>query len=101
MPITSIDGSHRRDAAHPGQDILGDTKIRYAKEGEEGLTIDFGQPFQRLTMVESILKFNPDVTKDDLATLRSATAVAKRSAHRADEGWELGHVITAIFRRDR
>ena len=29
------------------QDILGDTKIRYAKEGEEGLTIDFGQPFQR------------------------------------------------------
>ncbi len=31
------------------QDILGDTKIRYAKEGEEGLTIDFGQPFQRLS----------------------------------------------------
>ena len=79
------------------QDILGDTKIRYAKEGEEGLTIDFGQPFQRLTMVESILKFNPDVTKDDLATLESATAVAKRLHIELMKGWELGHVITAIF----
>ena len=79
------------------QDILGDTKIRYAKEGEEGLTIDFGQPFQRLSMVDSILKYNPDVTRDDLATLEKATAVAKRLHIELMKSWELGHVITAIF----
>ena len=79
------------------QDILGDTKIRYAKEGEEGLTIDFGQPFQRLTMVESILKYNPGVTRDDLATLEKATAVAKGLKIELMKSWELGHVITAIF----
>ena len=39
------------------QDIHGTTKIRYAKEGEEGIEIDFGQPFARMTMVESILKY--------------------------------------------
>jgi lysyl-tRNA synthetase class 2 len=79
------------------QDILGDTKIRYAKEGEEGLEIDFGQPFQRLSMVDSILKFNPDVTRDDLSTLEKATAVAKRLHIELMKSWELGHVITAIF----
>ncbi|MGL5030049.1 MAG: lysine--tRNA ligase [Aeromonas sp.] len=79
------------------QDILGDTKIHYAKEGEEGLTIDFGQPFQRLTMVDSILKFNADVTRDDLSTLEKAIAVAKRKNIDLMASWELGHVITAIF----
>ncbi len=79
------------------QDILGDTKIRYAKEGEEGLTIDFGQPFQRLSMVDSILKYNPGVTRDDLATLEKATAVAKGLKIELMKSWELGHIITAIF----
>lgn len=79
------------------QDILGDTKIRYAKEGEEGLTIDFGQPFQRLTMVDSILKYADGVTLEDLSTLESAKAVAKRLHIELMKGWELGHVITAIF----
>jgi lysyl-tRNA synthetase, class II len=79
------------------QDILGDTQIRYAKEGEEGLTIDFGQPFQRLTMVDSILKYAEGVTLEDLATLESAKAVAKRLHIELMKGWELGHVITAIF----
>ena len=78
-------------------DLMDLTDELLRKEGEEGLTIDFGQPFQRLTMVESILKFNPDVTKDDLATLESATAVAKRLHIELMKGWELGHVITAIF----
>ncbi|MGL6151884.1 MAG: amino acid--tRNA ligase-related protein, partial [Aeromonas sobria] len=79
------------------QDILGDTQIRYAKEGEEGLTIDFGQPFQRLTMVDSILKYADGVTREDLTTLESAKAVAKRLHIELMKGWELGHVITAIF----
>jgi len=79
------------------QDIHGTTKIRYAKEGEEGIEIDFGQPFVRMTMVESILKYGNDVKAEELTTLEGAIAVAKRHHVELMKSWELGHVITAIF----
>lgn len=78
-------------------DIHGTTTIRYAKEGEEGFEIDFGQPFARLTMVEAILKYGNDVKAEELTTLEGAIAVAKRHHVELMKSWELGHVITAIF----
>ena len=48
-------------------------------------------------MVDSILKYNLGVTRDDLATLEKATAVAKGLKIELMKSWELGHVITAIF----
>lgn len=79
------------------QDIHGTTRIRYAKDGEEGIEIDFGQPFVRMTMVESILKYGNDVKAEELTTLEGAIAVAKRHHVELMKSWELGHVITAIF----
>src|SRR5574344_122945 len=78
-------------------DIHGTTTIRYAKEGEEGFEIDFGQPFARLTMVEAILKYGNNVKAEELTTLEGAIAVAKRHHIELMKSWELGHVITAIF----
>ena len=78
-------------------DIHGTTTIRYAKEGEEGFEIDFGQPFARLTMVEAILKYGNDVKAEELTTLEGANAVAKRHHVELMKSWELGHIITAIF----
>lgn len=79
------------------QNLFGQTQLHYGKEGEPGLDLDFGQPFQRLTMVEAILKYGTNVKAEELTTLEGAKAVAKR--HNIDllPSWELGHVITAIF----
>src|SRR6266850_2420008 len=49
---------------------LGHTHVRYG-QGESLLDIDFSQPFQRLTMKESVARFAPaeEITDDNLVTL--------------------------------
>jgi lysyl-tRNA synthetase, class II len=50
-------------------DVIGSTTIRYGDE-----EYDFSQPFSRMTVKESILKFNPDLRAtmlDDVAQLRN------------------------------
>jgi len=49
---------------------LGHTHIRYG-QGDTTLDIDFSQPFQRLTMRESVARFAPDeeITDDNLVAL--------------------------------
>ena len=39
------------------EDIIGNSVVEY--QGEQ---YDFGKPFDRMTVVESILKFNPDLS---------------------------------------
>lgn len=51
------------------QDVIGSTRIRYGDE-----EYDFSKPFARMTVKESILKFNPDIKTamlDDTAQLRN------------------------------
>lgn len=49
---------------------LGHTHVRYGK-GDSTIDIDFSQPFQRLTMKESVARFAPDeeITDDNLVAL--------------------------------
>src|SRR5688572_21679049 len=49
---------------------LGHTHVRYG-QGESALDIDFSQPFQRLTMRESVARFAPDeeITDENLVRL--------------------------------
>ena len=49
---------------------LGHTHVRYGK-GDSAIDIDFSQPFQRLTMKESVARFAPDeeITDDTLVAL--------------------------------
>src|SRR5690606_13862243 len=47
----------RRLAEH----VLGSTVVEY-----QGQRFDFGQPFRRMTVVESILHFNPDISAAQL-----------------------------------
>ncbi len=79
------------------QDILGTTKIRYAKEGEEGFELDFGQPFQRLSMTDAILKYGPDIEPEDLLDLERALEICRTLEIQTHSSWGLGHAITAIF----
>jgi lysyl-tRNA synthetase class 2 len=72
--------------------LLGKTLITY--QGEE---YDFGAPFARMTVVESIHHYNPDIKKGELDTLESARAVAKRLGIAVKETFGLGRVQIEIF----
>ena len=82
---------------HLATAVLGDPVIRYGKEGEEPLIIDFSKPFARLTMREAILKYAKGITEDDLNDFDRACAYAKKIGIEIMKGWKLGHVFAAIF----
>ncbi|GHA08178.1 lysine--tRNA ligase [Oceanisphaera arctica] len=72
--------------------VLGSPEVKYGEE-----TFDFGKPFERLSMKNAILKYNPEVTLDQLATFESACEVAKDLKIKIEKSWGLGRVITEIF----
>jgi lysyl-tRNA synthetase class 2 len=72
--------------------ILGTTMVQY--QGDE---YDFGQPFARMTVVESILHYRKDISAESLATLESATAVAEKLGIKVKSTWGLGKVHIEIF----
>ena len=77
--------------------VLGTTKIHYGKEGEPGLDVDFAQPFERLTMKESIVKYGPGITMADLEDEAKAREWCQKLHIELNEGWTLGHYISALF----
>ncbi len=72
--------------------ILGNTMVSY--QGDE---YDFGKPFTRMTVCESILHYNSDLTAADIDTLESARATAKKLGIHIKESWGLGKVQIEIF----
>ncbi len=72
--------------------VLGSTDVPY-----QGKVFHFGEPFARLSVFDAILKYNPDITADDLNDLERARAIAKK-AGAAIKGYEgLGKLQTMIF----
>jgi lysyl-tRNA synthetase class 2 len=76
------------------RDLLGTTTVSY--QGEQ---YDFGKPFARLTVKESILRYNPDLKPADLESLPSARQVAERLGIPLKQGWGLGKVQIEIFEK--
>ncbi len=65
---------------------------------EDGTTtFDFGKPFDRVKLVDSISQYNSDITADELSTLEGATALAKRLHIDVKASWGLGKLQTEIF----
>ena len=84
------------------QEVLGDTRIvNTVGEGDEAETIeyDFGQPFRRMTVFESILHFNPEITAEQLSELESARRIAESLGIPLKETWGLGKVQIEIFEK--
>ena len=75
-------------------EILGSSSLAY-----QGETYDFGKPFDRMTVKESILRFNPDLSESDISDRDSAGAVAKRLGLQLKPGWGLGKVQIEIFEK--
>jgi lysyl-tRNA synthetase class 2 len=74
--------------------LLGGTDIVY-----QGTTYDLGQPFRRMTLVESILHYNPDITLAQLADRESAEAIARHLGIKVEAGDGLGKIQTEIFEK--
>jgi lysyl-tRNA synthetase class 2 len=83
------------------QKVLGTTTVvntRTLSDGEEEtIEYDFGKPFERLTVVDAILRYNPDIKAEQLADEASARQVAKDLGIHLKEGWGLGKVQIEIF----
>lgn len=73
-------------------DVLGSTEIHY-----QGKDYDFAKAFERLSMTDSILKYNPELSRDNIDTLEAATKVATDLGINVKESWGLGKVQTEIF----
>ncbi|MFW5443619.1 MAG: lysine--tRNA ligase [Methylococcaceae bacterium] len=76
------------------EDVVGNPVVTY--QGED---YDFGKPFDRMTVVESILHFNPDLTISDLDTRDAAVKVAENLNIPIKSGYGLGKVQIEIFEK--
>jgi lysyl-tRNA synthetase class 2 len=76
------------------QDVLGTTQVHY-----QGLDIDFAKPFTRMTVKESILHFNPELTVEQLDDIESARAIAKSLDIPLKASYGLGKVQIEIFEK--
>ena len=76
------------------QEILGTTTVHY--QGED---YDFGKPFERMTVKESILRFNPDIREAELEDLDQARAIARRLEIPLKDSYGLGKVQIEIFEK--
>jgi lysyl-tRNA synthetase class 2 len=76
------------------QQLLGGTEIMY-----QGQTYDLGQPFRRMTVLESILHYNPDIKAEDLAERENAARIAEGLGIKIADGDGLGKIQTEIFEK--
>ena len=72
-------------------DVCGSTKIYY-----QGDDFDFSKSFDRLSVFDSILKYNPQLNANDLSA-ESAKKTAKKLGIHLKDGWGLGRIQIEIF----
>jgi lysyl-tRNA synthetase, class II len=75
-------------------DVLGTTVVGY-----QGESYDFERPFTRMTVKESILHHNPDVSEADLDDPERARAVATRLGIPLKDNYGSGKVWIEIFEK--
>ncbi len=84
--------------------VLGTTKVistKPAKEGAEPETVeyDFSQPFIRLSIFDSILQYNPNLSAGDIDNIDSAKKVATDLGIPLKGLWGLGKIQIEIFEK--
>ncbi len=86
------------------QDVLGTTTIVNTVRNEEGEILetfeyDMAKPFQRLSVFDSILHYNDDITAEALADEHAARQIAERLDIDVKDSWGLGKVQIEIFEK--
>ncbi|TFH43158.1 MAG: lysine--tRNA ligase, partial [Lysobacterales bacterium] len=75
-------------------EVCGGERITY-----QGASIDFSKPFARMTVKESILQFNADITAEMLDDEASARKAATQLGIPLEDGFGLGKVWIEIFEK--
>lgn len=65
----------------------------------EGEQIDFATPFDRMTMRDAIIHYNPDLSAKALDDESSAAALAESLGIQLQSGWGLGKIQLEIFEK--
>jgi lysyl-tRNA synthetase, class II len=74
------------------QDVLGSTEVPY-----QGEVFDFGKPFARMSVTESILHYNPTLTKEQLATRDTVAELAKSLGIEVKPNYGHGRILMEVF----
>ena len=75
-------------------DLLGSTTIEY-----QGNSYDFGKPFRRMSVRDSILQFNPDIAAEAIDDVEQARTVAGRLGIPVKDSYGLGKLQIEIFEK--
>ena len=74
--------------------VLGSATVHY--QGED---YDLAKSFRRMTVIESILHYNNDITSNDLATKDAALEITKRLKIPVEDSYGLGKLQIEIFEK--
>jgi lysyl-tRNA synthetase class 2 len=75
-------------------EVLGSTAVAY-----QGSTYDFSQAFQRMSVFDSILHYNPDISAGQLRDDATARELARGLGIELKNSWGLGKVQVEIFEK--
>ncbi len=73
-------------------ELKGDTRFEH-----QGEVVDFGAPFQRLTVRDAILEYNADVSADDLMDPERLRVLVKAAGGAVKDGYGLGKLQLELF----
>jgi len=84
--------------------VMGSTEVRSTVKNENGEVVqekvyDFAKPFNRISVFDSILHFNPDITAEALADESGARQIAEHLDIPLKDIWGLGKVQIEIFEK--
>lgn len=79
---------------HLAESVLGKTQITY-----QGTEIDFAKPFTRMTIKQSIMQKNPDITEAELDDFDAAKKLASKLKIELLPTMQLGAVQLALFEK--
>jgi len=84
------------------EEVLGTTEVVNTKKDAEGnilesVTYQFGKPYARMSMFDSVLHFNPELKAEDINTYDGIVAVAKKLGIKVEDRYGYGKLLTEVF----
>lgn len=76
------------------ENVIGSTKIKAPDSGDE---YDFSKPFERLSMLEAIAKYNTDIYAGDFLKSDVLRTILDSKGIKVDAGWGIGKMQTELF----
>ena len=86
------------------QSVLGTTEVKATERDAGGEVVketicDFGKPFARISVFDSILQLNPELKAEDISTENAAKEVARSLGIPVKDIWGLGKLQIEIFEK--